>query len=211
MHEIREGFTHFWEILTGVFEDDKSKLIRLMSFVLLFLGMIWAGLNYFQAEKIADLDNDNYYDTPSSNQNDNTLAKLKEAAELVGTMRRGGEAIADSLNNMNTMPFNIAGYDELGLEDLNSPVAFSEINVIPDSAPASEHIQEQQDERKELLVKALMLAGKTKYAVIDYAQNEGTVIKLGQELPGGAGRVVRITSEGITVRYNGKEYIYTVK
>ena len=58
MEGFHEGFVSFWETLTGVLDDDRSKIIRLSCFVLLFLGIIWAGLNYFQAERISNLDED---------------------------------------------------------------------------------------------------------------------------------------------------------
>ncbi len=58
-----------------------------------------------------------------------------------------------------------------------------------------------------------MLSGANKYAVIDYAAEKGRVIRQGQRLPDGEGRVVRINQEGITVRLkdNSKEVVYTVK
>ena len=209
---------HFWEVLTGVFDDDRSRFIRLSGFAVLFLGMLWAGYNYFQAERIANLDEElsDYFSAGAGAQHGETMEKLSELAETVGMMRRGGENLAESLSGMNVNPFNIAGYDEMGLEDLNTPVggydnanAYSEA---PDT-PQEQQQQEQQEEKEELVIKAVMLSGRTRYAVIDYAQNEGYVIRQGQQLPGGTGRVVRITREGITVRRTGskKEVVYTVK
>ena len=219
MEDFREGFTSFWETLTGVLDDDRSKIIRLSSFVLLFMGIIWAGLNYFQAERIANLDEnmDSYsYSSPSSQANE-TLNKLTEIAQTVGTMRRGGEAIAESLSSMNTMPFNIAGYNEMGLEDLNTTASHQQghTETSPFDGPANpdqEQPQEQQEKQPpQILVKALMLSGRNKYAVIDLASEKGRVIRQGQKLPDGEGRVVRINQEGITVRMDNKEVVYTVK
>ena len=201
MHDLQEGFTHFWEILTGVFDDDRSKLLRLMSFVMLFMGCIWAGLNYFKADRIANLSEN--IDSPAVERargRNETLEKLMEAAKTVGAMRRGGEAIANSLSEMNANPFNIEGYNELGLEDVSGLSEFA-----PDSVP------EREEQRQELLIKALMVSGRTRYAVIDYANEKGAVVRQGQQLPGGGGRVVRITAEGITVRENDKEYTYSIK
>ena len=220
MEGFHEGFTSFWETLTGVLDDDRSKIIRLSSFVLLFLGIIWAGLNYFQAERIANLDEDmdSYASSGEASHTNETFNKLNEIARTVGTMRRGGEAIAESLSSMNTMPFNIEGYDEMGLEDLNTTAHFDQGHTSshPFDQQANQdqnQTQEPQETRKPMIeVKALMLAGKNRYAVINYAANQGQVIRQGQKLPGEEGRVVRITQEGITVRLNNKEeVIYTVK
>ena len=221
MEELRESFVHFWEVLTGIFDDDTSKIIRLSSFAVLAFGMLWAGWNYFQAAKIANLDEalDIYQSAGTPHTHSDTLEKLSEAAEIVGRMRRGGEDIAHSLSGMNVNPFNIAGYDDMGLEDLNTPVGgYDNANAYNDStAGGSQEVQhnehEQEEQREELLVKALMLSGKTRYAIIDYASKQGYVIRQGQELPGGTGRVIRINRDGITVRKTGskKDIVYTVK
>ena len=209
MNDVHEGMTYSWEILTGVFDDKTSKAIRYASFLVLFIGIIWAGLNYFQAEHIANLDEEmeDYTSDAENRASNEAYNKLVELAQIVGTMRRGGEAIANSMGGVSAMPFNIAGYDEMGLEDLDSPV----VSVIPDSAPASE--QQEELQRENIEIKAVMISKKYKYAVINYAQNVGYIIRQGQELPGGSGRVVRITQDGITVRPAGSnsDVKYTVK
>ena len=202
MQELQEGFVHFWETLTGVYDDDRSKLLRIMSFVMLFMGCIWAGLNYFKADRIANLEEeiDHPITAERTRGRNETLEKLMEAARTVGTMRRGGEAIANSISNMNASPFNIEGYNEYGIEDLSGLTEFA-----PESVP------DHEENRQEPLIKALMVSGRTRYAVIDYADKKGAVIRQGQKLPGGEGRVVRITAESITVRENNKEYTYSIK
>ena len=213
MDEFREGFTSFWETLTGVLDDDRSKIIRLMSFAVLFLGIIWAGLNYFKAERISNLDDDigSYSSSISSGKNNETFNKLTEIAQTVGTMRKGGEAIAASLSQMNTMPFNIEGYNALGLEDLNTTANHQQGHVTEENPEEQEAPQQQEKQPPHIMVKALMLSGRNKYAVIDYSSKKGHVIRQGQKLPDGEGRVVRINQEGITVRLDDKEVIYTVK
>lgn len=200
MEELHEGFTHFWEILTGVFDDDRSKMLRTLCFFLLFLGCVWAAFNYFKAEKIADLDEnlENPLINAQNKRKNETLEKLTEAARIVGTMRKGGQAIANSINEMNSRPFNLDG-----VEDLNNLVDF-----VPDLQPAQ---QAQQEERRDLLVRAVMVSGRTKFAVIDYAGDKGKVVRQGQKLPDGGGNIVRITPEGITVRTESKqEFTYTL-
>lgn len=218
MEDFNEGFTRFWETVTGVFDDERSKIIRLSSFVILSLGIMWAALNYFQAKKIADLDTEysGYSEIASQNRAHNeTMEKLVDIAQTVGTMRRGGAAIADTISGAGKMPFNIEGYNELGLEDLNSTASFKYKPALTTSGDSVETVDipepPKEDEPPELVIKALMLSGRNRYAVINYASKAGHVIRQGQELPGGGGRVVRITQDGITVRFNGKEINYTVK
>ena len=213
MDEFREGFTSFWETLTGVLDDDRSKIIRLMSFAVLFLGIIWAGLNYFKAERIANLDEDmeSYSSSVQGKRTNETFNKLTEIAQTVGTMRRGGEAIAASLSSMNTMPFNIEGYNALGLEDLNTTTNHQQGHVTGENPEEQEAPEPPEKQPPQIMVKALMLSGRNKYAVIDYAAKKGHVIRQGQKLPDGEGRVIRINQEGITVRLDDKEVVYTVK
>ena len=208
MGELQEGFTYFWEILTGVFVDEKSKLLRILCFVTLFLGIIWAGLSYFQAQKIADVSQefDSSPSTAGRRAKNEAMEKLVEAAQVVGTMRRGGEAIANSLGQAEVSPFNIEGYNELGLEDVSGLTEF---------APESEFVKERQEERdrqkQNILIKALMVSGRTRYAVIDCGNEIGSVVYQGQEVPGGEGRITKITPEGITVKVEDDEFQYTIK
>lgn len=210
MEVFSESFVSVWETLTGVLDDNRSKIIRLSGFVLLFLGIIWAALNYFRAERIANLDEnmDSYASSIHTSHSSDALNKLTEMAQTVGTMRRGGEAIAESLSSMNTLPFNIDGYDEMGLEDLNSTANSPQGHA---DGQISDQQPEQEKQPPQVMVKALMLSGRNRYAVIDYADKKGHVIRQGQKLPDGEGRVVRINQEGITVRLDDKEVVYTVK
>lgn len=219
MNDFNEGLTYAWEVLTGVFEDKTSKFIRYTCFILLILGMLWAGLTYFQAEHISNLDEEmeDYRPDEADRAQGEAYNRLVDLAKTVGTMRRGGEAIAASMGGVSSMPFNIAGYDEMGLEDLNSPVN-PVVRIISDSVPApvaqkEEKVEEPEPQREPLRIRAVMVSRTDKYAVIDYAQKAGHVIRQGQELPGGTGRVVRITKDGITVRPVGskKEVNYTVE
>ena len=204
MEDFHESFVHFWEALTGVLDDDGSKILRIMCFFTLFLGIIWAGLNYFRAERIANVNEELYTSAEVEHRRgkNETLERLMAAAQAVGTMRRGGEEIARKIGESNLKPFNLDGYDELGLEDLSGITEF---------APDSEFAQEKEENRTKPEIKALFVSGRNRYAVIDYAAQKGAVIRQGQTLPGGEGRIVRITPEGITVRYGKDEITYTVK
>ncbi len=197
MNVLGEGFTYFWEVLTGVYDEDRAKFIRWLCFFLLFAGIMWAALNYFRAGRISNLSESISSDsTPSASRDSSMIEKITATAEMIGTMRTGGAAIAQQMSAMNRKPFNIDGYGEDGIGDISG---------IPTIT-----VPEPQAEQKgdNIVVKALMFQGKNKYAVVDYASHKGLIIRLGKSLPGEAGRVVRITREGITVRKNGKEEKY---
>ena len=198
MNALGEGFTYFWEVLTGVYDEDRAKLIRWLCFFLLFAGIMWAALNYFRAGRISNLSEAVSSDTtPSASRDSSLIERAAATAELIGTMRTGGAAIAQQMSAMNRKPFNIEGYGEDGIGDISGIGTIT----VPEPPPA-----EQQ--RDNIVVKALMFQGKNKYAVIDYASHKGLIVRLGKSLPGEAGRVVRITREGVTVRKNSKEETY---
>ena len=205
MGELQEGFTQFWETITGVLDDDQSKLIRIMCFFTLFLGIVWAGLSYFRAERIANVSEElsSSYVSTTRRGNNQAMEKLMAAAQTVATMRNGGEAIARQISEANIKPFNLDGYNEIGIEDLSGVSEFSDN---PENAA-------QRDERQKpaVLVKALMLSGRSRYAVIEFAGEKGKVIRQGQKLPDGEGRVVRITKEGLTVKYDDDEITYSIQ
>lgn len=200
MNALGEGFTYFWEVLTGVYEDDRAKLIRWLCFFLLFAGIMWAALNYFRAGRISNLSEEfSPSDQPSASRDTSLIERATAVAEMIGTMRTGGAAIAQQMSAMNRKPFNIEGFGEDGIGDISGT---PEITV-----PEQQPVEQQRDN---IVVKALMLSRKDKYAVIDFASHKGLIVKLGRSLPGEAGRVVRITREGITVRKNGKEEKYAL-
>ena len=219
MNFLIESFQEFWEILTGVIDDNKAKLVRLSCFTLLFLGMLWAGVNYFRADRIADTNVE--FDpsflgirgsSTSEPENRGELNKFEALAKTVSDMRQGGEAIATTIAAMNTRPFNIEGYNEIGLESLGSDRDITRIDAIAAIAGNQEATQQAQEVTAPtgILVKAIMTSGKSNFAVVDAADVKGLVVRRGDKLPGELGRVVRIKSNGITVRANKHDFDYEV-
>lgn len=195
MNNIAAGVTEFWEILTGVLNDHKSTVIRLTCFALLLFGTMYAVLGYFQARKIADVDepvNDMPLSEISIPQSDPSLNRIAELAQTVSAIRHGGDALADSLEGMNRNLFTIDGYNEFGFEDLGG----TGIN-----APA-----QAQNQIPPVEVKAVIISRKSRIAVINAGGEIGLIVRRGSELPGGSGRVISIKADGVAVRVN-KEVI----
>ena len=205
MNEIHDSFVYFWECITGVLEDNKARMLRLAAFVTLLIGMIWAAWNYFEASSFSNLNEDGDYlememraQQASAQRENQTLKKIAEVASTVNEMRNGGLAIAESLNGMNRRLFNIDGFNELGMENLSGTGdAFVDSVNATASNPAP---NQEQQEVHEVAVRAVMLSDKNKIAVVDAGGKKGVIVRPGSELPGGIGRVVRIKSNGLTVR-----------
>ena len=208
MNNIIETFSEFWEVLTGVFDDNKSKIIRLACFVMLALGAIWAAFNYFRADMLANTDVEVYrpQELERRREDNSSLQRIMNLANTIQDMREGGQAIARAIQNSHTKPFNIDGYNEIGLESLGESIE----NISAEPEPV---IVEKIDEFQppSLDIKAIMLSGKNRVAVIDMADEKGYLIKKGQLLPDGSGgRVTKIKADGITVRIDGREVKYEI-
>ena len=219
MNELHDSFIYFWECITGVLEDNKARLLRISAFVTLLIGIIWAAWNYFEASTISNKTEEGAYieaemraQQATAQRENQTLKKIADLASTVNAMRNGGLAIAESMNGMNRNLFNLDRYNEAGMEDLSGTGdAFVDAVNATASNPAPN--QKQEQEVHEVFVRAVMLSDKDKIAVVDAGGKRGVIIRPGQELPGGAGRVVRIKSNGLTVRnkFTKQEVEYLIK
>ena len=200
---------YFWECITGVLEDNKARMLRLATFVTLLIGMIWAAWNYFEASTISNTNEEGSYleaemrvQQAAAQRENQTLKKIAEVAAAVNTMRNGGLAIAESMNGMNRRLFNIDGFNDFGMEDISGTgTGTGDSFVDAVNATASNPAPTQQEQQEvQLSVKAVMLSDKSKIAIVDTGGKKGVIIRVGSELPGGVGRVVRIKPNGLTVR-----------
>ena len=118
MQDTRENAQQFYEVLTGVFNDEQSKITRIVCFTVLLVGMLWGGFNYYRATVLADtstpIDEDLFQDNYVPG-NDASLNRIVDLAQAVDAMRLGGETLATAIDSMNRMPFNL---DPTGREGL---------------------------------------------------------------------------------------------
>ena len=207
---MRDALVEFWEIITGVLDDNKAKIIKLSCFGILFFGMIWAALNYIRANRIADtnVDAENEMSTfvPSTRAEEESLQKLETLAKTVGDIRTGGEAIANKIIEIHTKPFNIEGYDEAGLENLDAMGLQNDISAL---TPLNEQPLPEET-NPAINIRAILMSGTGYKAVIDAGGRAGLVVSKGSRLPQNLGRVTKIQSDGITVRFDNKEVKYEV-
>ncbi|MBQ3402421.1 MAG: hypothetical protein IJG65_03460 [Synergistaceae bacterium] len=207
MDNSRETAVHLYEVLTGVFNDEQSKIIRLSCFAVLFLGMVWAGFNYFRATILSDtttpIDEELFQDTrPPSNEA--SIQRIVELARTVDTMRAGGEAIVYAVQAMHRMPFNL---DPVEYSSVPSGTDASTAMLPPDVPPPGA----AEPQAGPLTVRMIMTAESgQKIAVVDAGGKSAVVVRKGDELPGNAGFVASITSNAITVIFNNKEVRYEI-
>ena len=216
---ITDALAEFWDILTGVFNDNKAKIIRFSCFGFLFVGIIWAAANYFRADMIADTQRDLGFDSDyfiPRREDNSQLNQIANFAQALSDLRQGGEVIASTLSKINSRPFNIEGYNEAGLEALTVSENNQETRELNKSEDINIEIETQQPQQIEdikppiISVKAIMTMGKNNVAVVDAGGRFGIMVKRGDKLPNDSGQVIKIKSNGITVRFDNKNFEYEV-
>ena len=194
-----DNFSDFWEILTGVIDDNKAKIIRWICFAILIFGIGWAIFNYFRANILSNTEVNAFSQGHYVPEDDGkALKQMADLAQTVDSMRRGGETIAAAIDANHTKPFNVKDSGESS--DLTA--------MSQDVQPAQ---TAQEDTSPEIFVRAIMMAGKTRAAVIDAGEDfKGHMVRRGTVLPNGLGRVTDITSNKVTVRRDRRNYEYIV-
>ncbi|MBQ3456084.1 MAG: hypothetical protein IJG36_06580 [Synergistaceae bacterium] len=193
----RETAQHFYEMLTGVFDDEQSKIFRYICFGVLLLGMIWAGWYYFRAHRLSDtntpIDPDMYVDVQPRSDNA-PLKRIVDLAATIDAMRSSGSSIAAALDGLHNMPFNLN--PEGGLERTQNPNEPSTLSSTPTNVP----------QRGPVNVKMIMtVENGDNIAVIDAIGEKGLIVRKGDALSGDNGVVSSITDRGITILFNESE------
>lgn len=207
----RETAQHFYEMLTGVFDDEQSKIFRYICFGVLFAGIIWSGWYYFRAQRLSDtttpLDPDMYTDLRPRSDN-SPLKRIVDLASTIDTMRSAGGSIAQAIDRLHHMPFNTD--PEGGLERTDDPG--ESLSSSPQETPLRadpvnvKMIMTGEDGEKLAVVDVDHL--KIKFNNISRDNGKGLIVRQGDELPYNGGFVKDIRSNGITVIFNGEEKEY---
>lgn len=199
----REAAVHFYEMLTGVFNDDQSKIIRYVCFTVLALGMLWAGFNYFRASLLADtntpLDPDMFQDTRMPS-NESAIQRIVDLAQSVSSMRRASTTIAATIEGIHNMPFNLDP-----VENMLDPFSVPDTNL--NTAPSTHDAPKAGP----LTVKMIMTTDDgQRIAVVDAGGEKAVILRRGDRLPDDSGFVSVIRPSGITVIVNKQEVKYEV-
>lgn len=212
--DTRETAVHFYEVLTGVFNDDQSKIIRISCFVVLLFGIIWGGYNYYRASLLADtetpLEDSFFDDMPVSRGNEAALQKMADLAQAIDSVRNGASAVAMSLQQMNRMPFNLDPEGQGGIDPMAALGVNREDTPETPGTPSATPSQPVVQPGPVALKMVMTTDTGEKIAVIDAGGKKAVVVRRGDKLPGESGYVAKIKSNGITVRLNDKEYEYEV-
>ena len=206
---IATAVSEFWDVLTGITDDHRSKMIRIVILGVLSLGIIWAVLNYFRADKIADTQRESglvsdYGSYRPRTGDETALSQIANVAQTLSELRDGGEAIATRITNIHKKPFNTEGYNEFGLEGLTMVNQSSDIAQQAAQAP-------EEPQAPQLNFKAIMNFNNKRVALVDAGGRSGLIVKQGDRLPNDLGRIVKIKHNKVTVRFAGRNFEYNVE
>ena len=180
-----------WESVTGVRTEDPAPFLRIISFIVLVIGIIWAVFNYYRTVKIADLYQTSYSEnTPViTAKNDSEMTKLANNVRAIISMRQGGRILAASINDMNRRLFN------------------DDINYSAENSPETNLTMRGNSEELRVTVKAILLSGRERIAVIDLPNSRGVIIRQGVKIPEINARVLRINKDSVMLNVNGKNLL----
>ena len=205
----REAAVHFYEMLTGVFNDNQSKTVRDVCFAVLFVGMVWAGFNYFRASMLANtdvpIDPDLFQDTIMPT-NEAAFQRVVELAQTIDNVRTSGATIAATLDGIHNMPFNV---DPEGGELDPFGATGTGVSNVPSSSTSTSG--QETPKAGPMTVKMIMTADDgQRIAVVDTGGKKAVVLRRGDEVPGGGGFIRAIRPNGVTVIVNKQEVKYDV-
>lgn len=203
MKNERDVALHFYEMLTGVFDDEDSKRTRFVCFGTLIVGIMLAGFGYFQASIYSNTDKP--LDEPYSSQpqmSNSAIQHMAEVARIIDRFRQVGTMRANAIEYAHNKPFNIENNDDLDPFSTTSTA----VSVAPDTQVP---VTEESKPVPVLNVKMIMTDEDGKrLAVVDTGSEKALVLRRGDKL--GGGFVSSITPKGITVMVNKREAKYEV-
>ena len=206
----RELAVHYYEMLTGVFNDEESKIIRYVCFFILFAGIIWAGFSYFRASVYSDTETplDDSYQSSESSTSNSALQRVVELARAVDGLRQAGGTIASTMESLHNMPFNITTDNEL--DPFSAGAGVPDNVSLPSDSTSASALTAEASSVLAMNVKMIMTdTDGRKLAVVDVGGEKALVLRRGDKLPDG-GFISSIRPDGISVIRNKQETKYEV-
>jgi len=201
--EIRKNLEILWESVTGVRTEDPAPFLRILSFIILAIGIAWAVFSYYRSVRIADLYQDSFTEIASLSQwNDSEITQLANNVRALISMRQGGRVLAASINEMNRRLFN----DEASYLAENAPeTAPGNLPGLPKSSDVI--TMPGSSEELRVTVKAILLSQREKIAVIDLPNSKGVIIRQGGRIPAINARVLKINNDSVILSINGRKFL----
>ena len=196
----RDAFSYAWGNFTGVFNEGSARALRWLFFTLFVLGSAWAVWSYIQMQELRQEQVFTANVTTSTVDADRKrlnqmVSDVKEASDRRST----SSVMAENMKTMGKYVFDPPRDVDVVVE----PPTPSEPEVVV-QPPQPEIIYEPPPG---IIVKAIMVAGKTKIAVMDITGvGNGMMVRQGDTFLNRQGRIVSITDDKVVVRWKGKTW-----
>lgn len=188
----REAWGTAWGKLTGVDNTGSAVSVRLLFFLIFLLGSGWAGYRYYEMQQLREGKDFSPSVTPQTVASDKQrLDGLIEQVRAASALRSNSFVWAQSMR-------------ELGKNIFDEPTKWVEA---PEGGTGAPRVEVVVEPPPNLVVRAIMILGKDKTAVMDIAGvGSGMIVRQGDTFMGKKGRIVRIAADKVVVRWAGKNW-----
>ena len=187
----REAWDIAWGRLTGVDNEGAAAGVRLLFFLLFILGTGWAGFRYYEMQRLRE----EKVFTPSA-EPQSVEADKKRLDDMIEQVRAATALRANSFVWAQSMK-------ELGKHIFDEP---TQMALVPGEGLTSPVVPIVENPPN-IVVRAIMILGKNKTAVMDIAGvGSGLIVRQGDTFMGRKGRIVRIAADKVVVRWANKNW-----
>lgn len=198
----REAIAYAWGNFTGVMSEGSARALRLLLFLIFIGGTAWAVYSYLELQQLREVKTFTASVTPTSVNEDGKRLEAMIAEVRDASARRSGSAMtAQTMKDMGKYLF-----DDLSLRMAAIPPEIA----LPEGGVVTPQVEEAVEPPPEITLRAIMVMGKTKTALIDIAGvGAGLLVKQGDTFLNREGRIVRIMNDKVVVRWKKKTWNVT--
>ena len=187
----REAWGTAWNKLTGVDNEGSAAGVRLLFFLLFLLGIVGAGYRYYEMQLLAQKKDVVPSTTPQTVESDKSrLDAMIEQVQSASVLRSNSFVWARSMKDLGK---NIFDDPTKWVEEPNTSVIVENKEIL--------------EPPPDIVVRAIMILGKERKAVMDIAGlGSGMIVRQGDTFMGKKGRIVKIAADKVVVRWAGKNW-----
>ena len=188
----RDAWNTAWAKLTGVDNEGAARSVRLLFFLLFLAGSGWAGYRYYTMQQLRQPKTFTPSVTPQTTEEDKKrLDEMIEQVRAAAALRASSFVWAQSMQDLGKNIFD---------DPTKRTVTLGGEEVV---LPGTSLYEPPPD----IVVRAIMILGKDKTAVMDIAGvGAGMIVRQGDTFMGRKGRIVRIAADKVVVRWAGRNW-----
>ena len=175
----------------------RTNLIKIFFTAVLVAEIIFAGANFFKANRLANTFS-NKQQKISSSKTQTSPSKLERLSKIFQDNQEISQAIAQNLLTTQSRPFNLNEGEKIFSSSSNFFYGAGGKQSSPEKIPS-------------LIIKGIVKNNNAFSAIVDTEHEKGRLIKKGDTLKDIGGRVTKISLKGITVLVKNNLITYEFK